>query len=198
MTHTAGLHENAAAEDARRRVFRYQPFYCEENAWWLCAEPALGEGPRHVVFITNRIGLCPFAAQRAAAPGEIIWWDYHCVVLDGAGRLWDLDSRLAMPLPAAEWLARSFPFAPRLPAELKPCFRLVPADDYRRDFASDRSHMRRASGGWQRPPPPWPCIGAGMNLPTYLDLADAAATGPGTVLNWDAMRLRCSQGEEAR
>ena len=157
--------------------FRHQPFYCEENAWWLCADPTLGDGPRHVLFITSHEGICPFAAQQAAAPGEVVWWDYHCVVLDGAARIWDLDSRLDLPLPGADWLARTFPFA-HLPApQLLPRFRIIPGDDYRRRFASDRSHMRTDNGSWQQPPPPWAPIGSGMNLARYRDTTRAGPPG---------------------
>jgi len=163
-----------------RTRFRYQPFYCEENAWWLCVEPDLGQGPRYVVFIANHAGLCLFLNQRAAPPGEPIGWDYHCVVVDGAGRIWDLDTRLGLPLPGRDWLAGSMPFAARLRPELAPWFRLVPAPDYRRDFASDRSHMRLPDGRWQDPPPPWPEIGQGMTLPDYLHLS---GDGPGELLD---------------
>ncbi|TVQ84434.1 MAG: hypothetical protein EA400_17515 [Chromatiaceae bacterium] len=154
-----------------RNQFRYQPYYCEENAWWLCAEPALGPGPRQVIFVRNEFGHCPFEQQRAAAPGALLWWDYHCVVLDGVGRIWDLDSRLPLPLPLGDWLAASFPFIRQLERPLRPRFRLVPASEFQRDFASDRSHMRAADGTLRQPPPPWPALGVGMNLPNYLDLA---------------------------
>jgi hypothetical protein len=162
--------------------FHYQPFYCEENAWWLCAEPALGEGLRHVVFILSRQGACPLAAQWAAPPGELCWWDYHVVVLDGAARIWDLDSRLGCPVPARRWLTGSLPFAEHLPAEMRPLFRLVPAAAYRAGFASDRSHMRTADGGWLHPPPAWPPIGQGMTLPAYRSTHPG---GPGQLLDWD-------------
>lgn len=35
---------------------------------------------------------------------------------------------------------------------------MVPALLFLAHFASDRSHMRDARGGWLQPPPPWPCI----------------------------------------
>jgi hypothetical protein len=197
VKHDAEADRQRADPGAQRDAFRYQPFYCEENAWWLCADPALGTGTRTVVFIANQTGLCPFAQQRAAVVGEIVWWDYHCVVLDGATRIWDLDTRLPLPLPARDWLDGTFPFARRLPAALQPRFRLVPAERYRRDFASDRSHMRRRDGRWQRPPPPWAPIGRGMNLPDYLDMA-ASTTGPVQVLDWEAMCRRCEAAERAR
>jgi len=176
--------------------FRYQPFYCEENAWWLCAEPALAPSPgtarggAQVLFIVNRAGHCPFAGQRAGARGEIIWWDYHVVLLDAARRIWDLDTRLGLPLPAADWLTGSFPFIARLPAALAPRFRLVPCAEYRRDFASDRSHMRDSAGRWRHPPPPWPAIGRGMRLPRYLH---PDAPEPGQLLDYQGL-LRLLSG----
>lgn len=176
-THPLELDPERAKDQAR---FRYQPFYCDENAWWLCAEPALGAGPRQVMFIVNRRGACPVAAQRAAPPGALCWWDYHVVVLDAAGRIWDLDTRLGLPVAALDWLRGSFPFAEALPADLAPLFRVVPAADYRRDFASDRSHMRTPAGDWLEPPPPWPAIGRGMSLPTYRSTAPG---GPGRLLD---------------
>lgn len=173
-------------------ALHYQPFYCEENVWWLCAEPLLGTKPRvcdrpdqrRVVLIVNRFGHCPFAGQRAGRPNQVIWWDYHCVLLDGLGRIWDLDTRLGLPLPALDWLAGSFPFIGRLPPDLTPRFRLVPAAEFRRDFASDRRHMRGADGHWYRPPPPWPPIGSGYTLPRYLGLG---GDGPGELLDWAAL-----------
>ena len=149
--------------------FRYQPFYCEENAWWLCAADELGAGRRQVVFVVARAGRCPMLEQRAAPPGHLIAWDYHVVVVDGARRVWDLDSRLPLPSPGLHWLERSFALAGRLPALYAPRFRVVPADEFRSGFASDRSHMRGRRGGWLHPPPPWPPIGTGMTLPVYLD-----------------------------
>ncbi len=147
--------------------FHYQPFYCEENAWWLCADPALGPGERFILFITTRAGLVPMLEQQVAPRGHLIAWDFHAVVVAG-GRVWDLDSRLPLPTAGADWLAASFALADRLPAAYAPRLRFVSAEEYRRDFASDRSHMRDRRGRWRRPPPPWAPIGSGMNLDRYL------------------------------
>jgi len=164
---------------------RYQPFYCEENAWWLCDEAAPCAATAYAMFVINALGHCPFAGQRAAAPDRVVWWDYHVVVLDAAHRIWDLDTRLGLPVPATDWLAGSFPFFDRLSAELAPRFRLIPCADYRRDFASDRSHMRKPDGRWHHSPPPWPPIGDGMNLHRYRSPTHAE---PGALLDWEALR----------
>lgn len=160
--------------------FRYHPFYCEENAWWLCADPDLAPAPRFAVFIGSARGHCPFLNQRAAAPGALCWWDYHCVVLDGDGQIWDPDTRLGLPVPAMAWITGSFPFLGRLPEPLLPRFRVVPGADYLREFASDRGHMRDHRGRWRQPPPPWPAIGQGMTLPDYTNLT---RPGPGRLLD---------------
>ncbi|WP_295392958.1 hypothetical protein [uncultured Thiodictyon sp.] len=160
--------------------FHYQPFYCEENTWWLCIEPLLGAGERHVVFLLSRVGRCPLLHQREAPPGELIAWDYHVVVVDGEGRVWDQDTRLPLPTPGLDWLDRTFALADQLPAIYAPLLRVIPAADYRREFASDRSHMRDLRGRFQRPPPPWPPIGEGMNLHAYLD---PEAPYPGRLLD---------------
>jgi hypothetical protein len=157
----------------------YHPFYCEENAWWLCVHPALGQDERYVVFLTSRGGVCPLLHQRAASPGRLIAWDYHVIVVDPRGRVWDQDSRLPLPTSGPTWLDLTFALSDRLPAMYAPRLRVIPAADYRQDFASDRSHMRDSRGRFQRPPPPWPHIGTGMNLPRYLD---TEAERPGRVL----------------
>jgi hypothetical protein len=158
---------------------RYHPFYCEENAWWLCADPALGPGERHVLFILSRAGRCPMLEQREAPPGRLIAWDYHAVTLDGERRVWDPDSRLPLPSPGVDWLDATFALADRLPAIYAPRLRIVPGEAFRTGFASDRSHMRDRRGRYQRPPPPWPPIGQGMTLPLYLD---PEAPRPGRLL----------------
>jgi protein N-terminal glutamine amidohydrolase len=174
---------------------RYHPFYCEENAWWLCAHPALGPGEHYVVFLTSRGGVCPLLHQRAAPPGRLIAWDYHVIVVDAEGRVWDLDSRLPLPSAGPSWLERTFALSERLPAVYAPRLRVIPATDYRRDFACDRSHMRDAKGRFQRPVPPWQPIGTGMNLPTYLDVE---AESPGRVLTLGEARRWLEESVQER
>ena len=152
-----------------------------------------------MIFLTSPGGLVPILEQRAAPPGRLIAWDYHVVVSDAQGRVWDLDSRLPLPSPGLEWLARSFALAPRLPPRYAPRLRLVPAELYRRGFASDRSHMRDKKGRWRRPPPPWDPIGSGMTLPAYLS---PEAPEPGLLVDLqgaaDWLGARCAQSGSGR
>lgn len=146
----------------------HQPFWCEENIWHLAAHPAPGAGERLVIVITGAVDAAACWNQRAGRPGQPILWDYHVVLAVHAQDwlIWDLDTRLgAPPLPAHEWLRGTFPQPGRVRPPFQPRFALFTAAAWRAGFASDRSHMRRADGGWQHPPPPWPMIaGSGLGL----------------------------------
>jgi hypothetical protein len=152
---------------------RYQPFYCEENVFHLADLPELAGRRREVVFISNEARSCPMWHQRAAVrPGWPILWDYHVVLLCASPwEVWDLDTTLGMPVPAAVYVRRSL--REGLADDLMPRFRVVPADVFVRSFASDRSHMRDARGRYQKEPPPWPAPGppgAPSNLMRFVDM----------------------------
>lgn len=160
---------------------RYQPFYCEENVWWLARDEArFGGRLRWGVFICNATRQCALWAQRLARPGRPVLWDYHVVLAVGGATcdVWDLDSRLGAPVPLSTWLAATFlPLAPGS-EHLAPRFRVVEAGELVARFSSDRSHMRDARGAFLQPPPPWPppvLPGQGSNLARFLDPADPIA-----------------------
>jgi hypothetical protein len=145
---------------------RYWPFFCEENVWHLCSDRDSVPGPieeRQVVFVSNPRRQIFMRKQRAGAGGAVVW-DYHVVLL-AAGRLWDLDTTLGFGLSPAHWLLESFPKGP-----LEPQFRIIEAPAYVASFASDRSHMMGKDGRPQKPLPPWPPIGKGMNLMSFVDM----------------------------
>ncbi len=173
--------------DLRGRAYpetvRYQPFYCEENVWHLCQDERVAATRNFAIFISNVGRAFPMHAQRAAAtPGEAVVWDYHAVLLAGRD-IWDLDCRLGAPLSLDAWLAASFPVQPPLTA---PRFRVVAAALFVGRFASDRSHMRDASGAWRHPPPSWPAIGDGStNLKQFVDMEQ---TFHGDVVDADGLR----------
>ena len=173
----------------------YQPYFCEENAWKLCASRLAEEGsdPEEwaVVFISNRQRACPLWHQAAAPdPRQPVLWDYHVVVLHRLERgfdIWDLDTTLGFPIAAEVWWSATFEGLSDFPEPFHPSFRVIPADEYLETFSSDRSHMRGGEG-WKQPPPEWPAIfqpERGMNLERFID---TTRPGPGRVLTASAFR----------
>ena len=156
-------------------------------------------GRDFALFITNPEKSCLLLHQKAAAPGQPVFWDYHVALLAFSGtakgserfggpdglragqgpmpEIWDLDTRLGLPLPAPTYLERTFPQG--VPESHRPFFRIIPADAYLDGFSSDRRHMRGSGGRWLKPPPPWPCIrGSAARgdhaLDSLLDLGDSS------------------------
>jgi hypothetical protein len=176
---------------------KYQPYWCEENVWWLCHDLArddpapeggrVGEVPiQHwALFITNERKSCALRHQRA---GDPVVWDYHVVLVveRGVAEVWDLDTLLGLPLPLHDYLAATFVPVPEVFA---PRFRLVAAADYLARFHTDRSHMRTPSGGWQKPPPSWPAptTAGPPNQTRYWDVTD---TGCGSWVSLAELRAR--------
>jgi protein N-terminal glutamine amidohydrolase len=150
---------------------RYQPYWCEENVWWLCQEPALQPHACWVLFVSNERKSCALWKQRA---GDPVLWDYHVllVVERAAPEAWDLDTTLGMPIALGAYLDATFR---PVPAVLAPRFRRVAADEYIGRFHTDRSHMRASDGRWREPPPPWPPPASGHvpNQQRFWDLDDA-------------------------
>jgi hypothetical protein len=170
--------------------YRYHPFYCEENVFHLAREPALADRRRRVVFITNPERACAVWHQRAAErPTWPIFWDYHVVLLvEGPWEVWDFDTLLGLPVPAADYLRRSFPEGLRDPHH--PRFRVVDAEIFAETFASDRSHMRGAGGRYQKPPPPWPAIGHPGAASNLMRFADVTTPFLGEVIDLSGMLER--------
>lgn len=155
--------------DPNVRGCKYTPFYCEENVWHLCED-----GAGTVVVISSPSRATPLWKQRAAGDTEEpVFWDYH-VILVRDGRVFDLDTTLPFPCPLEEYVDETF----RLPAAVR--FRCFDAEDYRRGFGSDRSHMRDEHGHWRAPPPPWPAIrGERIKLDAMIDvLSEGVLTLP--------------------
>jgi hypothetical protein len=169
---------------------RYCPFWCEENIWHLCEHEAVLGRERFVLIVSNAIrGIAMWAQRAAEHPGLPVGWDYHVVLLvrDGANaEIWDLDSALGIPVAATTWLDRSFLELPPAAQTLAPVFRVIPAQDYRRQFSSDRSHMLDERGDPRQPAPPWPVIGEGpSNLERFVDMDDRFL---GEVMNLPELR----------
>ncbi|MBX7080338.1 MAG: hypothetical protein K1X88_14170 [Nannocystaceae bacterium] len=152
------------------------PYWCEENAWHLCADARLASHRVDVIVVSNPARQVALFHQRAAPhPAAPVVWDYHVLLgsRDDQGRtwIWDLDTRLEFPADARAWLHATVRALPGVPAAR---FRAVPASQYRAHFGSDRSHMRGRDGAWLQPPPPWPPIGASHRLDALLAFDDDA------------------------
>lgn len=156
--------------------YPYQPFYCEENVWKLCEARASAGRIAYAILIRAEGPAFPILSQRLAPPGQPLFWDYHVVYAE-AGMVWDRDSALGFPVPAALYLERSFFPEERLRESDRPRFRALPAAEWLADFSSDRSHMRGPEGSWLRPPPPWPSIGRGNALPSFLSMREGKWIG---------------------
>ncbi len=164
----------------------YWPYYCEENIWHLCGhlEPEVAEALAVVISSESR-RVAVWHQRAAGHPDEPIVWDYHVILLERRESTWwarDPDSLLPAPISATDYLRASFPPLPPGLSEHRPIFRLIDSAGYRGGLRSDRSHMRKADGGWQSPPPPTPCIGQhplpGSNL---MDMVDMRSDFPGQV-----------------
>jgi hypothetical protein len=161
-----------------REACRYQPLYCEENAWWLCQDESLAARSCFVVFISNAARSVAMWQQRSAPEGEPLVWDYHVLVLTADPWLvWDFDTRLGWPVAAHDYFADSFVAAP---GALSPRFRRVKAADYVASLVTDRAHMRRSDGSWRAEPPTWPPPGGADSAPNamrFVDLDDVGVPG---------------------
>ena len=162
-------------------MFDYQAYYCEENVWKLCQQDAIS-GLKKAVLITNRERCCPIWNMKASPKGQPVFWDYHVILMAKPQEqwlVWDLDSTLATPLPAPEYLTQSF--QKNLPKAQQPAFRMINASLYGTTFSSNRSHMKDRYGNWLAPPPSWPCILNGP--PTFLQWLDLDQTQQGEWLD---------------
>ncbi len=171
---------------------RYQPFYCEENIFHLCHDPRFTARAPSALFVSGAGGECVMWHQKQARrPGAPLSWDYHVLLLvRDPWEIWDFDTTLGFPVPAATYLRRSFRPEIALPEELTPWFRRVDAAELGATFASDRSHMRSPGGEFQKAPPPWSAIGPEgvvSNLGRFLTMEDAIA---GEVMSLPALLAR--------
>jgi hypothetical protein len=131
-----------------------------------------------IVLISNALKRTALASQKAGkGPMSAVVWDYHVILIErpgtGGSLIYDPDSLIGSPVPAAEYLAVTFPgvlYEGR--PELKPRFSLVSAPDYLWRFSSDRSHMRRENGGYLQPPPQWPAVYKPETGNTLFSLVD--------------------------
>ncbi|XP_006137547.2 protein N-terminal glutamine amidohydrolase [Pelodiscus sinensis] len=164
-----------------RHACVYTSCYCEENVWKLCEYiRSYDQYPLEeffAVFISNERRMIPLWKQQSGRGDEPVIWDYHVVLLHLSSGdqnfIYDLDTVLPFPCPFDIYIEEAFKSDDDLLPEFRRKVRLVRADLYLKTFASDRSHMKDASGHWQKPPPSYPCIeteDAKMNLEDFISM----------------------------
>ncbi|KAL0094221.1 N-terminal glutamine amidase-domain-containing protein [Phycomyces blakesleeanus] len=157
----------------------YTRCYCEENIYMLCKLISEKDEPSlefcNVVFISNPNKTIPVWSQTACVDAYPVVWDYHVILYyydNVRSVVYDFDSILPFPCASEEYVKKSFYPNLVIPDMFKRYFRLIPAVDYLRGFASDRSHMLK-DGLYHAPPPTYPAIKTPkntMNLPEYIDM----------------------------
>uniref|UniRef100_A0A452HSC5 Protein N-terminal glutamine amidohydrolase n=1 Tax=Gopherus agassizii TaxID=38772 RepID=A0A452HSC5_9SAUR len=164
-----------------RHACAYTSCYCEENVWKLCEYiRSYDQYPLeefYAVFISNERRMIPLWKQQSGCGDEPVVWDYHVILLHVASGdqnfIYDLDSVLPFPCPFDTYIEESFKSDDILLPGFRRKIRLIQADLYLKTFASDRSHMKDASGHWQKPPPSYPCIETAdskMNLDDFISM----------------------------
>jgi ribosomal protein S18 acetylase RimI-like enzyme len=176
-----------------RLALDYQARYCEENVWRLLARSELAAHRAWAVMVSSLSGQFLALRQKAGRSEDgLVCWDYHVFAVvddaDGTRLALDLDSALPFPCPLGRYLAESFTPLRQLRRRslTQPIFRVMTAADYLTDLASDRSHMRKPSGAYFAPPPPWPAPGDGKSntLPSWIDVS---RDSPGVLHDLDHM-----------
>jgi hypothetical protein len=90
------------------------------------------------------------------------------VILHHQGKFYDFDSVLGFPCASKEYIDQALHPEFRLREEFHRfvycdgingrMYRLIPAEMYLENFASDRGHMLNGNVVARAPPPPWPTI----------------------------------------
>ncbi|XP_041867220.1 protein N-terminal glutamine amidohydrolase isoform X2 [Melanotaenia boesemani] len=168
--------------------------YCEENVWKLCeyvrTERTAPLEQLCVVFISNDKRMVPLWKQKSGHGDQPVIWDYHVVLiqvgLQSDSLVYDLDSELPFPCSLRLYAAQAFRSDHFIRPEFHRKLRVIPADSFLLNFASDRSHMRNSDGTWKMPPPSYPPIRTAecqMNLDDFISMNPAI--GWGTVFSLD-------------
>uniref|UniRef100_A0A674NPL9 Protein N-terminal glutamine amidohydrolase n=1 Tax=Takifugu rubripes TaxID=31033 RepID=A0A674NPL9_TAKRU len=172
----------------------YTSCYCEENVWKLCEfvreQQTAPLEELSVVFISNDNRTVPLWKQKSGCGDQPVIWDYHVILLQASlesdTQVYDLDSELSFPCSLELYASQAL----RSDHSLRPMyhrkFRVIPAEIFLMNFASDRSHMRNPDGTWKMPPPPYPPIRTAesqMNLETFINMNPAVGWGQVFSLN---------------
>ena len=149
----------------------HQPYFCEENIWWLNQHPKLVGFERFAVFITNSNRSVALASQKAGGRDGVVIWDYHVIlaVLESEWVIYDLDTTAGIRQPMDAWFSNSIGLFKTLPSQFVAGYRAIRSDIFHSCFSSDRHHMKNPDGSWMQTPPSWPPIGHGHTLSDFVD-----------------------------
>ncbi|XP_026155818.1 protein N-terminal glutamine amidohydrolase [Mastacembelus armatus] len=172
----------------------YTSCYCEENVWKLCEfvrmERTAQLEQMSVVFISNENRMVPLWKQKSGRDKQPVIWDYHVILMQVGHQsdslVYDLDSELSFPCSLKLYAAQALRSDRNIKPEYHRKLRVVPADSFLLNFASDRSHMKNSDGSWRMPPPHYPPIHTAecqMNLDDFISMDPAV--GWGTVFSLD-------------
>lgn len=115
------------------------------------------------MFVSNERRTVPLWRQKAGRDDEkLVIWDYHVFFMHSLSParclVYDLDTTLPFPTYFHKYVTETFRSDHAVPPEHRRFFRVIPAETYLKEFASDRRHMRRPDGTWIKPPPSYPQI----------------------------------------
>ncbi|CAJ1084285.1 protein N-terminal glutamine amidohydrolase [Xyrichtys novacula] len=172
----------------------YTSCYCEENVWRLCesvkTERTAPLEELFVIFVSNQNRMVPLWKQKSGRGDQPVIWDYHVILLhvgpQNRSLVYDLDSALSFPCSLELYATQALRSDRQINPAYHRCLRVVPADSFLLNFASDRSHMKNPDGTWKMPPPPYPPIHtaeAQMNLDDFISMDPQV--GWGQVYNLD-------------
>ncbi|KAI0232979.1 Protein N-terminal glutamine amidohydrolase [Lamellibrachia satsuma] len=179
----------------------YTKSYCEENVWKLCEHVQLSGHPSklqhcYAVFISNEKKAVPIWKQKASTDAQVpIIWDYHVIFLyegETVTLVYDIDSVLSFPCSFDTYIREALPQDDLLKPEFRRYFRVVCANTFLANFASDRKHMLKDNTDWMMPPPSYPCIRtleSSNNLQEFISMKTSSATR-GEVMAWTAFISR--------
>ncbi|XP_035537187.1 protein N-terminal glutamine amidohydrolase [Morone saxatilis] len=128
--------------------------------------------------------MVPLWKQKSGRGDQPVIWDYHVVLLQvglqSDSLVYDLDSELPFPCSLQLYADQAL----RSDRNIRPAnhrkLRVVPADSFLLNFASDRSHMRNPDGTWKMPPPLYPPIHTAecqMNLNDFISMDPTVGWG---------------------
>lgn len=130
----------------------------------------------------------PIKKQKAShrQDGKVLW-DYHVIFLyqtsESGTLVYDLDITLNFPCDLKQYFEESTKDNKSLKPEHHRLFRVIPAAEYLKTFASDRLHMLTPDGHWKAPPPSYPPIKTeecSDNLQEFISMEE---NGHGVVLS---------------